>query len=202
MAEEIILEKFYQWTKKLSAKDARIAIFEHIRDIPYAIIPELRDPYHGPNKLLQINRGPCQAKHYLLGRFFVLLGIQVQYATHSFSWNSCGIKYPDTLKQIVKELPIAYHLACKALINDKWVLVDVTWDKPLKKAGFRVNETWDGESDTMNAVVPIEEVDHDSIAEKFRYEAKQRRGCSEKEKTSYTQFIDKFNAWLESIRSA
>ncbi|MDP2923175.1 MAG: hypothetical protein Q8O30_05575 [Candidatus Omnitrophota bacterium] len=200
MSEEVILEKFYAWTKKLRSKEARIAVFEHIRDIPYAIVPELRDPYHGPDKLLKLNRGPCQAKHYLLGRLFVRLGIPVQYATYSFGWNSSFIKYPQDLKKVVEGLPLAYHLACKAHINDKWILVDATWDLPLRKAGFRVNEKWDGVNDTMNAVVPVEEVDHASIAERFRYETERRSSHSEKEKANYAQFIDKFNIWLESLR--
>jgi hypothetical protein len=38
---KIIDEKFNEWTKGRSPLDARINIYRQIRDIPYAIVPEL-----------------------------------------------------------------------------------------------------------------------------------------------------------------
>jgi hypothetical protein len=52
-------------------------------------------------------------------------------------------------------LPVAHHLACRVRINDRWVLVDATWDQRLKRAGFPVNEYWDGWADTHCPVKPL-----------------------------------------------
>ena len=198
--EKGILAKFNELTKKLDPKEARIAVYKFIRDIPYAIIPELRDPDKGPAGILHLNKGSCQPKHYLLGMLFVKLDIPIQYMSYPFLWGSQKIAFPDDLKKIVKELPPAYHLACKAYIDQKWVLVDATHDLPLKKANFPVTEQWDGQSDTVNAVEPLEEIIHGSLMERVTYEAKQRGFYSEKEKASYAQFLEKLNPWLESVR--
>ena len=40
---EIIDEKFRQWVQGKNAAQARVTIYQRIRDIPYAVIPELVD---------------------------------------------------------------------------------------------------------------------------------------------------------------
>jgi transglutaminase-like putative cysteine protease len=200
VCEKIILEKFIEWTKDRDRKVAIISIFENIRDIPYAIIPELRDPNSGPAGLLNLRKGSCQPKHFLLAELFKKLNIPVKYATYPFYWDKQLIKYPDNLKKIVKELPSAYHLACKAYINDKWILVDATHDLALKKGGFTVNEKWDGISDTINAVKPYTEVLHETVKERVEYEARQKSLYTERQKTLYAEFVEKFNIWLENLR--
>ena len=42
----IVDEKFKEWTKGIDPLQARINIFNNIRDIPYAIVPEMMD-YRG-----------------------------------------------------------------------------------------------------------------------------------------------------------
>ena len=153
--KDVVAEIFMEWTQGKSPKEARISVFEHIRDIPYAIVPELRDPKVGAKKMLEINKGGCQPKHYLLGLYFGKLGIPVKYVTYNFHWDDPVIKYPADLARVIKELPAAYHLAVKAQIEGKWVLVDASWDKPLAKLGLPVNDSWDGVSNTRNAVVPV-----------------------------------------------
>jgi hypothetical protein len=74
--------------------------------------------------------------------------------------------------KLVNEMPMGYHLACKAYINEKWVLVDATWDLPLKRLGFPLNESWDGVSNTLNAVKPEEEITHENEGGKMEYERK------------------------------
>ncbi|MEI8349077.1 MAG: transglutaminase family protein [Candidatus Omnitrophota bacterium] len=200
MADNIICEKFKEWTKDLAPKEARIAVFERIRDIPYAIVPKLRDHFSGPAGMLELNKGSCQPKHYLLAQFFEKLGIPIQLATYVFRWQDCPVAYPSKIKQLVEQLPVGYHLACKAYIEKKWVLVDATWDKPLKAYGFSVNEHWDGLSATENAVVVLEEITHKDAADRCSYETQKRSGYSDNEKALYTEFIEQFNQWLEQIR--
>lgn len=198
---DLVLAKLNEWIKGLGPQESRIAVFEHIRDIPYAIIPELRDPYIGPSGLLSKNCGSCQPKHYLMGIMFGKLDIPVKYATFKFKWGDCSINYPPELEKIIPALPYAYHLAIKAYINNKWILVDATYDIPLSKAGFPVTENWDGKSDTKNAVAAEEEILHDSPQERVAYELAQRNKYSEKEKMLYSEFVDKLNLWLKRIRN-
>jgi hypothetical protein len=200
MAEKDIFKIFDEWVKNKGPREARISVFEHIRDIPYAIIPELRDPHLGPAGILELNKGSCQPKHYLLGLFFEKLSLPVKYMTYPFRWDDQHIEYPDDLKKIVKGLPVSYHLACKSYIDKRWVLVDATWDPQLKKAGFPVNEKWDGINDTVNAVIPIEEIGHGNREERVRYEAERRGLYTDKEKAASSEFIERLNVWLEEKR--
>ena len=77
MAQNIIDKKFNEWTAGLGPKEARIAAFNRVRDIPYAIIPELRSPEAGPSGILEKNCGSCQPKHWLLAILFKKLKIPV-----------------------------------------------------------------------------------------------------------------------------
>jgi len=201
MQEKIILERFAEWTKGKDAKESRIAVFERIRDIPYAIIPAFRDPVAGPAGMICENKGACGPKHYLLAQMFEMLGIPVKYATCSFYWNDPTINYPPELRRLTEKMPLTGHLACKAKIRDKWVLIDATWDMPLKKAGYPVNESWDGVSDTKCAVTYVKETVHESLKERLSFDASIRNAFSQEEKDTYAEFIPKLNAWLDEIRA-
>ena len=61
------------------------------------------------------------------------LGFEVVYATFPFHWNDPDLRYPHELHQLADDLPVAHHLACRVRINDRWVLLDATWDRPLKR---------------------------------------------------------------------
>jgi hypothetical protein len=84
------------------------------------------------------------------------LGYEVVYATFPFLWNDPDLLYPPELRELATGLPVAHHLACQVRINNRWVLVDATWDLPLSRGGFPVNERWDGLADTLCAVKPLQ----------------------------------------------
>lgn len=200
MEDNFLLEKFSEWTKSLSAKSARISIYQHIRDIPYAIISELRDPKTGPSAMIRMNKGSCVPKHFLMAMMFGELGLPVKYATYLFNWNDPAIEFSPALKKVAKNMPITAHLATKVNIEGKWTLVDATYDLPLKKAGFSVTESWDGISDTKNAVVPIEEVVHESLQERLTFAGKRVGAYTDKERNAYAEFAKRLNYWLEEVR--
>jgi transglutaminase-like putative cysteine protease len=200
MEDKLLSEKFTEWTKSLSARSARISIYQHIRDIPYAIVPELRDPKDGPQGMIRMNKGSCVPKHFLMASMLGELGLEVKYVSYLFNWNDPAIKFPHELKKVVKNMPITAHLATKVNIDGAWRLVDATYDLPLKKAGFPVNELWDGISDTKNAVIPIEEVVHESLQERLSFAGKRVGEYTDKERSAYAEFTKKLNYWLEEIR--
>jgi hypothetical protein len=43
MTSSVVDRKFREWTQGKEALAARVAVFERIRDIPYAIVPEISD---------------------------------------------------------------------------------------------------------------------------------------------------------------
>jgi hypothetical protein len=151
----LVDKKFRGWTAGLDAEEAMISVFQHIRDIPYSLAVPMTDPKTAPEQILTLGRGYCGPKHYLLAEMFRKLGIDVVYATFPFIWDDPDLQYPLELRRLAGGLPVAHHLACRVRINDRWVLVDATWDRPLRQAGFPVNEHWDGRADTLCAVKPL-----------------------------------------------
>lgn len=201
--QEIIVQKLNEWTKDLGPKESRIAIFEHIRDIPYAIVARLGHPIQGSARMLAQNRGYCEPKHILIYMMYQKLRIPVKYVTYPFSWSAQDINYPWKLKKLANGMPMGYHLACKVHINEEWVLVDATWDLPLKRLGFPVNESWDGVSHTLNAVKPEEEIIHENERERVEYVRAIRWGLlTEKEKVLSRRFFDELNKWLQEARDS
>lgn len=200
MREDIILKKFNEWTAGKNALGARISVFNHIRDISYGILPELRDPVSGPARMLELRVGSCVPKHFLMFRLFEKLEIPVKYATYLFTWDDPKIKYPPDLLKIVKDMPQGTHLACQAYLNDRWVLVDATFENALKKYGFPVTESWDGVSDTKNAVKPIREIVHESLEERIEYVTGFKKSWNEVQTRAYEAFPPVLNKWLSSLR--
>ncbi len=185
-------DKFKEWTTGRTSKAARINIFERIRDIPYAVIPELVDPKKYTD-ILKLNKGSCLPKHLLLCEMYQRLGLDVLYVTYPFNWGALGLNYPKELRDMANCRQSIYHLACKVLIEDKLVLVDATMDIDLKDSGIPVNETWDGISDTRLPIASVEgeEIYHPSEAQYLK------PSFTEDDFTFYRQL----NTWLEDIRN-
>lgn len=200
MGQDNISQKFQVWTRGLDTKEARVSVFNHIRDIPYSLVPQIGDLNLWACSILDNNKGSCSPKHILLGEMFTRLGIPVKYGTYPFSWNDPDIKYPAHLRELTKKIPTGYHCAIRANINNKWVLVDATWDPITKKFGFPVNQNWDGEGDTLNAVKAQDEILFDKVLDRMEYVKNKKSLQSDEDKALYAQFVEQFNLWLEKQR--
>lgn len=200
MASDIVQKAFTEWTEGLSSKDARISIFSRIRDIPYAVIPEISNPADGPEGLLRLMRGSCAPKHFLLGRMFEMLSVPIQYVSYPFSWNDWSVAYPLELRRLAEVAPTGYHLACKARIENRWVVIDATWDRPLTRVGFPVNENWDGAGDTRLAVEPLDEMIHENAQERMRFLQARKSSWTGEDHARTDRFTSALNDWLEDVR--
>ncbi len=227
----LVNRKFAEWTDGLTTRQAMVSIFYHIRDIPYALVtdPGFHDPQRGGELLLAEGRGSCAPKHYLLAAMYRMLNVNVVYATFPFLWDDPAIRYPPSLRGLTRELPVAYHLACRVQIGCRWALVDATWDPPLGKAGFPVNVHWDGYSDTKCAVKPLKapvrtafcrtlanepcrepggeeflpadgEKDHWEAEDRERYYREMAGRCTPADRERTGRFYRELDAWLEQVR--
>ena len=202
MLEEIL--PYFQDLEGLSNIDKRIAIFNRVRDIPYAVIPELRNPYTGPLKILKMNKGSCSPKHFLLGELYENMGIRTRYFSYPIYWKDLidmGIELPSELLTIARNHRILdYHLCLKIQIDRKWILVDATWDPPLKKVGFPVNENWDGLSDTKLAVNSIQETMHEDAEGRYRYVQNKEKEYTNEYTEKRDEFYRALNNWMMIVR--
>lgn len=199
--EEALSEAFERWTNGRTAEDAKIAVFEQVRDIPYAITPELNDPKTGTAGILKCGKGSCNPKHFLLGALYEKLEIPVRYVSFPFRWSEAALPYPDDILELAKQLPHGNHLACQAFIKGRWILLDATWDLPLKEAGFPVNTSWNGSSATRNAMKPLGEIVHKSLEERVRFASDRKKDWTDQDRSRYSEFIILLNAWVEGFRS-
>jgi hypothetical protein len=184
-------DKFEEWTRGRDAVEARTNVFEKIRDIRYAVVPEINSSRHYA-QILTVGRGSCTPKHFLLRDMYEKLGLAVLYVVYPFRWSDLEVDYPTWLRKLADAVPTSYHLACKVEIGGKLVLVDATVDSPLKKLGLPVNETWNGYDDMLLPVTPVgvEEVYHP--AEVRDYAAQYGEASLE--------FFRQMNAWLDRVR--
>jgi len=190
----LVERKFHQWTCGKRPVEARISVFERIRDIPYGLIPEINngDNY---NRILAFNKGSCTPKHLLLADMFARLGITVLLAVYPFRWNDVRIDFPPDLQPIIDILPDDHHMACKAEIEGRLVLVDATVDPALEKIGLPVNKFWDGFSDTQPVVDPSGEITlyHPLEAQYINSVMIDR---------AHLDFYARVNSWLDEVRKA
>jgi hypothetical protein len=191
---DIVEVKLREWTQGKSPEEARVTVFNRIRDIPYAIIPELNDPEQYV-KMLELNRGSCTPKHFLLCNMFQKLGLQVLYAVYNYRWDEFEDLYPPELRKAAKEMPLGSHLACKVAIDGRLVLVDATLDPALAVVGLPVNKGWDGISDTLLPVKPIGE-------EQLYYPAEANLIQVQQIDERTMAFYNGLNAWMDLLRGA
>jgi len=188
---DIVEEQFKQWVRGKSEVEAMVTIFERIRDIPYAVIPELNDSERYPN-ILRVRKGSCLPKHLLLCNMYQRLGLTVLYAVYPFRWDELEIDYPPKLRRLAKAMPPSHHLACKVDIDGRLVLVDATLDPPLERLGLPVNKKWDGKSDTL---LPIKSGDGEEI-----YHPSEAYGLRSQPDEKALIFYNELNLLLDKVR--
>ena len=186
-------EKFREWTRGKRGVAARVAVYEKIRDIPYAVIPEINSTLHYA-RILTVGKGSCTPKHFLLRDMYEKLGLPVLYVVCPFRWSDLEVDYPAHLRKLVEAMPVSYHLACKVEIGGRLVLVDATVDGRLKRLGLPVNENWNGLSNMLLPVTPVGEEQLFHPSEVRDYEAQYDEVSLE--------FFSRMNAWLDRVRDA
>ena len=186
-------EKFREWTRGKRGVAARVAVYEKIRDIPYAVIPEINSALHYA-RIFTVGKGSCTPKHFLLRDMYEKLGLSVLYVVCPFRWSDLEVDYPAHLRKLVEAMPVSYHLACKVEIGGRLVLVDATVDSRLKRLGLPVNEKWNGLSNMLLPVTPVGEEQLFHPSEVRDYEARYDEVSLE--------FFSRMNAWLDRVRDA
>ena len=201
MIQDMVAERLHDWTRGLNEREARIRVFERIRDVPYTLIQELIDPEKGPIGILTGNKGSCSPKHYLLGLMLRQMGIPTNFATCLFRWGDAPVDYPPQVRSLAEQMPIGYHLACRAYVGGRWILVDATWDPPLANLEFPVNENWDGLADTHVALVALGQIIHESARQRAEYVSSLTAWHTHRENDLTEAFYSEFNKWIEAARA-
>ena len=183
-----------EWTNDQPLPQKIIILFEKVRDIPYGDVGS-RDPLD----VYKQNKGTCSGKHELLKALYKELGLQVKDFLIMHRFKELPVKFSPEITEILNRTDITDpHNYFKVLIDNKWLTVDVTWDKALQKLGFPVNENWDGKTDMPVTVAPGGKVyePEDPIALKKELINKLPEHVQEERKL----FLKKCTEWLDNLR--
>jgi hypothetical protein len=190
---DILEETFEEWVGQKDTREASIEIYYRVRDIPYAIIPELNDAERYVD-ILKLNKGSCAPKHFLLCALFQKLGFSVLYAVYPFRWADYGNIFPSGLAELAQKMRVSYHIACRVEIEGESVLVDATLDPGLETVGLPINKEWDGLHTTL---LPV----HPCGREQLYHPSELYLSGMEKIPEQSLQFYSQLNSWLEDVRS-
>lgn len=170
-----------------------IILFEKVRGIPYGSIGS-----RNPKNVYEKNKGTCSGKHELLKELYRELGIQVKDFVVKHSFNDLRVEFPNEIKEILDKNEIVdFHNFLKIFIKNKWVIVDATWDKPLRKLGFIVNENWYGKSDMKICVIPREIME---VKNPINFKEEKLEELPKEAQENRKRFLKKLTEWLDRLR--
>jgi hypothetical protein len=158
-----------------------ISIFNQVRDIPYKI----------PIDLIEIDNC-CSGKHKTLKGILEKENYQIRYRVCSFSWSSMNL--PEKILSVPHD-DLSTHVYLEIFINDKWLIMDATWDSKLKNF-FHINQ-WNNLDENRIAVLPIETFSLEKSLDIMENSNDQEILDDLK---INGEFYKSFNNWLEEIR--
>lgn len=195
MTNDIIRQIVEGWTNGFNPIQARIAVFEHVRDIPY-VYPASRDPV----EVLQRRQGTCSGKHYLLAEAFRCLGLQVRHMICTHRFNESPIAFPDQMQAMLRKSEIVdLHDYLQLAVDGEWIDIDATWESGLRDYGFPVNDDWDGRSPMLLSVTGEENRIAERDPEKFKEELLSH--LMPRQRMLRKQFLEALSTWVQEIAS-
>lgn len=193
MSDPLFEQTIREWTNGLKGREARIRVFERIRDLPY-VYPSSRDP----REVLRQGYGSCSGKHYLLGELYRCLGLQVRHMICTHRFNESPIGFPEQLQAVLRKNEVVdIHDYLQAFIEGRWVDIDATWPRDLREFGFPVNEDWDGTSPMLLSVVPDEIMVVQGDPEKQKEELLAR--LTPRQRQLRKQFLEGLSSWVTEL---
>jgi hypothetical protein len=193
MTSELRKQIISEWTGMRSVQDKIVMLFERVRDIPYGSIGS-RDP----GDVYTAHEGTCSGKHELLKELYQELGLETKDYIAMHRFKDMTVSFPEQLQQILDRSDIVDpHNFFKLHVEGRWVTVDVTWDFPLKKMGFVVNEDWDGKTDMELCVVPLSISETD---DPMAFKKNEIAHLTSKVQADRKLFLDELTKWVKTLR--
>jgi len=193
MTDEIIRQKFDEWTNGRDPLRARVQVFERVRDIPYTY-PASRDPV----EVLQRGHGSCSGKHYVLGEMFRLLGLSVRHMLCRHRFNESPIVFPAPMQAMLRKNEIVdFHDYLQVQVDGTWVDIDATWPLALREFGFPVNEDWDGRQAMPLSVVADEHDVVEGDPERLKEELLSK--LAPRQRALRKQFLEALSSWVQEL---
>ncbi len=177
----------------LSPREQRIAAFRLVQNVPYKLTAWKGDP----NSLFTLGRGDCRHKSAALRLLLRTWQFEARAVQVPFDWADLPIP-SGVLSPLLETRGI--HDSVEVKINNRFVLVDATWDPALAVAGFPVLANWDGSQPTLpitkNASVIVSPGDLKAGTNLYEY-----FGIKWPQRDRTLAFNRAFNAWTDDVRA-
>ncbi len=206
MDKELKSKIIKKWVEGLPFEQKIIKLFEKVRDIPFG-----KASSRDPKDVYEKNIGTCSGKNLLLRELYDEIGLQTKdmLTLHRFNdlvWFPTDsyplVQIPTEVKEILNKGPIYdFHNFIKILINGKWInVVDATFDKPLKKYGFIINENWNGKTDMIICIVGTTKI-WDCGHQGLEMKSKMTALLPENIQRNRLLFLKKLTEWIAELRN-
>jgi Transglutaminase-like superfamily len=195
MNEDPIRAALEDWTRGRDPVAARIALFERVRDLPYAY-PASRDPI----EVLRRGAASCSGKHYLLGELFRRLGLPVRHMLCTHRFNDSAVPFPERMQDLLRKNEIVdLHDYLQIQIDGEWVDVDATWPLGLRDFGLPVTDDWDGRSSMLLTVISEESEPISGDPGKAKEERLSK--LTPRQRMMRKQFLEALSQWVQELQS-
>ncbi len=193
MTTDIFDKAIDEWTRGATPVEARIRVFEQVRDLPYTY-PASRDPA----EVLRLGRGSCSGKHYVLGELYRRMKLPVRHMVCRHRFNESPIGFPENLQAMLRKNEIVdLHDYLQVQIDGRWIDVDATWPQHLREFGFPVNEDWDGLRPMVLSVVPEDQLVAEGDPERFKEELLSK--LIPRQRLLRKQFLEALSLWVDEL---
>jgi hypothetical protein len=193
MGNDLLRETLQAWTRNCDPVQARVKVFEGVRDIPYCY-PASANPV----EVLAQRRSSCSGKHYLLAEMFRMLGLQVRHMICTHRFNESALVFPPPMQEMLRKNEIVdLHDYLQISVDDSWIDIDATWERGLREFGFPVNDEWDGKSAMILSVVPEEFAIAERDPERLREEMLSR--LTPRQRALRRQFLEALGRWVAEL---
>ncbi len=207
LSEKERIEILKAWSIYDLSQDRQIIkIFKKVRDIQFGSIDS-----RNPMDVYKANKGTCSGKHFLLRDLYKGIGLKTKDMICMQRWKDLIwfptsrykiVNFSEKLKNILEKNEIIdFHNYIKILVDGKWIQLDVTIDKPLKKLGFFTTESWDGKSNMPLCFCGSHKI-WDCGDDGLEKKKKLVEQLSEHIKTARHQFLQSMTKWIDNLRES
>jgi transglutaminase-like putative cysteine protease len=195
MNDDPIRAAFEEWTRGRDPVAARIALFEHVRDLPYRY-PASRNPVD----VLQDGGGSCSGKHYLLGELFRRQGLPVRHMLCTHRFNDSPLPFPDHMQSLLDKNEIVdLHDYLQICVDGTWIDVDATWPLGLRDFGLPVTDDWDGKSSMLLTVISDDQGQIQGELAKVKEERLSK--LTPRQRMLRKQFLESLGQWVAELQA-
>ena len=195
MNDDLIRAAYDEWTRGRDPQAARVALFEHVRDLHFHY-PASRNPLD----VLREGSGSCSGKHYLLGELFRRQGLQVRNMLCKHRFNDSPLPFPEHMQELLDKNEILdMHDYLQVCVDGEWIDVDATWPLALRDFGLPATDDWDGKSPMVLTVIPDDQVQVQGEPAKVKEEHLSK--LTPRQRMLRKQFLEALSQWVSELQA-